>query len=486
MKRITPLIGDGLRRAVALQAVATILTAVQTTPAAESVRRPPNILFILADDLGYGDLGCYGQEKIKTPNLDRLAAAGMRFTDCYAGSTVCAPSRCALMTGLHTGHCRVRGNGGGGGPRSNVALRPEDRTVAEVLKSAGYATGLVGKWGLGEEGSTGVPTKKGFDSFYGYLNQHHAHNYYPPFLLRGEARVSIPENVQRADVENVAKKSVVYSPDLLLAEALAFLEQNKAKPFFLEFATIVPHANNEKTRYDNNGNEVPSDAPYTSEPWPQQEKNKAAMITRLDRDIGTVLDKLRSLGLENETIVFFTSDNGPHREGGNDPDFFRSSGPLRGIKRAMYDGGIRVPMIVRWPGRVKAGAVSDVPWAFWDVLPTLAQLAGAKAPDGLDGISMVPTLLGRGAQPPRPYFYWEFHEGGSKQAVRFGDWKAVRLKLGGPVELYDLKTDVGERNNLAVTHRDLVAKAEELFTQARTEHPVWPLRDGPSRPNAKQ
>jgi arylsulfatase A-like enzyme len=473
--------GMTLRRWVGLLAVATILTVLQSIRAAETVRRPPNIVFILADDLGYGDLGCYGQTQIKTPNLDRLATEGMRFTQCYAGSTVCAPSRCALMTGLHTGHCRVRGNGGGRGPRDNIALRPEDRTVAEVLKAAGYATALVGKWGLGEEGTAGVPTKKGFDLFFGYLNQHHAHNYYPDFVLRNETRVALAENVQKKGVEGVAEKPVVYTPDLMLQEALAFIDQNKARPFFLEFATTVPHANNEKTRQDKNGNEVPSDAPYSNESWPQPEKNKAAMITRLDRDVGTLLDKLKALSLEGETVVFLTSDNGPHKEGGNDPAFFRSSGPLRGIKRDLYEGGIRVPMIVRWPSRTKAGATSDVVWAFWDVLPTAAQLAGAKPPEGIDGISVVPTLLGRGTQLTHPYLYWEFHEGGSKQAVRFGDWKAVRLKPDGPVELYDLKTDLGERHDVAAGQAELVAKAEELFKQARTEHPNWPLQSGPVR-----
>src|SRR5438067_10592320 len=271
---------------------ALIVAALGCASRLNGAERPPSIVLILADDLGYGDLGCYGQTKIKTPNLDKLAADGIRFTACYAGSTVCAPSRCALMTGLHTGHCHVRGN-------ARVPLRPEDVTVAELLKKAGYATGLVGKWGLGEPGSTGIPTKKGFDSFFGYLNQAHAHNYYPDFLWRNEQKVPLT-NVQAG---GVASKRVVYSPDLILDEGLKFVEQHKGGPFFLYFATTVPHANNEKTRADGNGNEVPADEPYSREDWPQPEKNKAAMITRLDADVGKLLAKLKDLGLGRDTLA---------------------------------------------------------------------------------------------------------------------------------------------------------------------------------------
>src|SRR5262245_38015290 len=323
-----------------------ILALVANSSAGAEPVRHPNIVLILADDLGYGDLGCYGQTKIKTPNLDRLAAEGVRFTQAYAGSTVCAPSRCALMTGLHTGHCRTRGNGGD--PKGNIALRPDDVCVAELLKKGGYATALVGKWGLGEEGSTGGPTKKGFDHFFGFLNQTHAHNYYPAFLWRGEQKESLPN--PQSKVENVAEKFVAYAPDLFLADAVKFVEANKAKPFFLYFATTAPHANNEKTRATGEGNEVPSDEPYSREAWPQAEKNKAAMITRLDADIGKLLAKLKEQGLEQNTVVIFSSDNGPHQEGGNKVEFFASAGPLRGFKRSMTDGGIRVPTIIRWPG----------------------------------------------------------------------------------------------------------------------------------------
>jgi arylsulfatase A-like enzyme len=436
------------------------------TPAAEPAAKP-NVVFILADDLGYGDLGCYGQKKIKTPNLDTLAAEGMRFTQCYAGCTVCAPSRCCLMTGLHTGHATVRGN-------KTVPLRPEDKTVAEVLKGAGYATALVGKWGLGEAGSTGVPTRKGFDQFFGYLNQVHAHNYYPDYLWRNEEKVPLEGNV----VENgVAVKRAQYSPDLFTEEALKFVEKERDRPFFLYLAYTIPHANNEA---DGKGMEVPSDEPYSDEDWPQQEKNFAAMVTRLDRDVGRLMKRLKELGLDEKTVVFFSSDNGPHAEGGQDPKFFHSGGPLRGIKRDLTEGGIREPMIVRWPGRVKAGAVSDQVWAFWDFLPTAAELAGAEAPKGLDGLSVVPTLLGEKAagrpQPQHEFLYWEFHERGFEQAVRMGDWKYIRRPAAkdSPPVLYDLKDDLGETTDGADKHPDVTAKIESYLKGARTPSPDWP------------
>jgi arylsulfatase A-like enzyme len=443
----------------------------------------PNIVFILADDLGWGDLGCYGQTKIKTPNLDRLAKEGMRFTQAYAGSTVCAPSRCALMTGLHTGHCRTRGNGGGGSPRANVPLAPDDVCVAELLKKAGYATALVGKWGLGEDGSTGVPTKKGFDHFFGYLNQHHAHNYYPDFLWRNDKRV--PVDNPQSKTENVAAKAQVYAPDLFLADAVKFIEGHKGKPFFLYFATTSPHANNEKTKATGEGNEVPSDEPYTKESWPQPEKNKAAMITRLDADVGKLLAALKEHGLEKDTVVIFSSDNGPHQEGGNKVEFFASAGPYRGFKRSMTDGGIRVPAIVRWPGRVKPGTVSDHVWAFWDFLPTACELAGIETPKGLDGISFAPTLTGRGEQKTHEFLYWEFHEGGTKQAVRHGNWKAIRPAPGRPLELYDVAIDPGEKRNVATDQPAVVAKIEAYLKTARTESKEFPIREPKKEPKKK-
>ncbi len=452
-----------------------LLLALALPPHAQAADAPrrPNIVLILADDLGYGDLGCYGQQKIKTHHLDQLARDGVRFTQAYAGSTVCAPSRCALMTGLHTGHCRTRGNGGA--PGGNVPLAPGDVCVAELLKAAGYATALVGKWGLGEEGSTGVPTKKGFGHFFGYLNQHHAHNYYPDFLWRGEKKEPVAN--PQSKVDNVAEKPNVYAPDLFLADALRFVDEHKAGPFFLYFAATAPHANNEKTRATGEGNEVPSDAPYTTEPWPQAEKNKAAMITRLDADVGRLLAKLKELGLERDTVVVFSSDNGPHQEGGNKVEFFASAGPHRGFKRGMTDGGIRVPAVVRWPAAVKPGTVSDQVWAFWDFLPTACELAGAEAPKGLDGVSVVPTLTGKGEQKRHEFLYWEFHEGGTKQAVRHGDWKAIRGAPGAPLELYDVVKDPGEKADVAKDHPAVVGAVEAYLKTARTDSKEFPVRE---------
>jgi arylsulfatase A-like enzyme len=447
---------------------AILCVAIPVHLSAAEPTKKPNIVFILADDLGYGDIGSYGQTKIQTPNLDQLAKDGMRFTQSYAGSTVCAPSRCALMTGLHTGHCKVRGNGGS--PNGNVPLGKGDITVAELLKKQGYVTALVGKWGLGEQGSGGVPTKKGFDFFYGYLNQTRAHNYYPPFLFRGETREPIPENIQREKVPGVAEKSAVYSPDLLLKESLGFIEANKAKPFFLYFSTIVPHANNEKAK-----NEVPTDAPYTSEKWPQPEKDKAAMITRLDADVGKLLAKVKDLGLAENTLVIFTSDNGPHKEGGNDPAFFASSGPFQGIKRSLTEGGIRVPFIARWPGVVKPNTTSDHVTALWDFLPTVAEIIGVETPAKLDGLSILPTLTNQGDQKKHEHLYWEFHENGFKQAVRIGDWKAIRLGPYLPVRVFDLANDPGEKTDLADKQPAIVAKASDLFKTARTDSPEFPV-----------
>jgi arylsulfatase A-like enzyme len=464
----------GARLGAALPAlmlsVGVAVSSVLYCPAASGAEKAqlPNIIFILADDLGYGDLGCYGQKQIQTPNLDQMAREGMRFTQCYAGSTVCAPSRCCLMTGYHTGHALVRGN-------ARVPLRAEDVTVATVLKSAGYATGLVGKWGLGEADSSGIPNKQGFDYFFGYLNQVHAHNYYPDFLWKNQEKFPLEGNVVQ---KGVAVKRAQYSHDLFTREALGFIERQKEKPFFLYLAYTIPHANNEAGK---EGMEVPSDAPYSDRPWPQPQKNHAAMITRLDHDIGRLFKKLKEQGLDENTIVFFSSDNGPHKEGGADPKFFSSSGPLRGFKRDLTEGGIRVPLLVRWPGKIKAGAVSDQVAAFWDVLPTLAELGRAKAPAGLDGISLVPALLGH-KQKQHDFLYWEFHERGFQQAVRMGDWKAIRLKVGEPLELYDLKSDIGEKTNVAAKHPEVVARIEAYLRTARTESKDWPIRPAKKPP----
>jgi arylsulfatase A-like enzyme len=442
------------------------LSALEPKTGREAKSTRPNIIFILADDLGYGDLGCYGQKRIHTPNLDRLAAEGMRFTQFYAGSTVCAPSRCVLMTGLHTGHCFIRGNG-----KDN--LRPEDVTVAKVLKDAGYTTGLVGKWGLGHEGSTGVPTRQGFGSFFGYLDQHHAHNYYPHFLVRNEQRVPLKNIVPNPGQfgQGVASQKVEYSHDLMTEEALAFLDRNRDRPFFLYLAWTVPHANNEA---GNKGMEVPDYGSYKDKDWPEPQKAHAAMITRLDADVGKLLARLKEHGLDDRTLIFFSSDNGPHREGGNDADFNDSNGPLRGIKRDLYEGGIRVPLLARWPGKVPAGTTSTFVGAFWDVLPTLSELAGTKAPAGLDGISFVPTLLGQDdQQKPHDHLFWAFYERGGARAVRMGKWKAVQQPLDKPVQLFDLETDLGEQKDVADRHPDLVAKLKTAMEASYTPSARW-------------
>jgi len=443
---------------------------------AGTVENPPNIIFILADDLGYGDLGCYGQQTIQTPNIDKLAAEGMRFTDHYAGSTVCAPSRCCLMTGFHTGHALIRGN-------ARVPLRPSDVTVAELLKIAGYSTGIIGKWGLGEPESTGIPNRQGFDYWFGYLNQRHAHNYYPEYLWLNETKFELRNEVNHViggrdrTPGGVATKREVYSHDLFAEQALSFVEKNKGNPFFLYLALTIPHANNEA---GNKGMEVPSLEPYEDMDWPEPQKGHAAMITRMDGDVGRLMAKLKELGLDENTLVMFTSDNGPHKEGGADPEFFNSSGPLQAYKRALYEGGIRVPMIARWPGRIEAGSVTDHVSAFWDFLPTCCELVGLEFPEGIDGISMAPTLLGRpGEQRGHEYLYWEFHEQGKRQAVRMGDFKGIRQNVAknpdGPIELYNLKNDIGEQRNIAARHSGVVARIEEYMKAARTPSENWPL-----------
>ncbi|UCH36678.1 MAG: arylsulfatase [Armatimonadota bacterium] len=443
----------------ALGMVAAERGAVGALQRSRVVARKPNIIFILADDLGYGNLGCYGQKLVKTPELDRMAAEGIRFTQHYAGSTVCAPARCALMTGLHTGHARVRGN-------ARVPLLPEDVTVAEVLKSAGYATGIVGKWGLGEPDTTGVPNRQGFDYWFGYLNQGHAHNYYPDYLWRNEERVEIPGNADG--------KQGVYSHDLFTDEALDFVTRSKDNPFFLYLAYTIPHANNELSRETGDGMEVPDYGPYAGESWPQVEKGFAAMVTRMDRDVGRLVSLLQEHGIDEDTVILFTSDNGPHREGGHNPEFFNDSGPLRGMKRDLYEGGIRVPMIARWPGKIRPGTVSDQVWAFWDFLPTAAEIAGAEPPAGIDGISMLPALLGK-SQKNAEHLYWEFFEGGFQQAVRVGDWKAVRRPPYAGIELYDLANDLREEHNVAMEHPEVVARIAGIMEQARTDSPDFPV-----------
>ena len=427
--------------------------------------RKPNIVFIMSDDLGYAELGCYGQEILKTPHIDRLAEQGLRFTDCYAGSTVCAPSRCVLMTGLHTGHCLIRGN-------ARVPLRPEDITVAEALHKAGYVTGMFGKWGLGEPATSGIPNAQGFDEWFGYLNQGHAHNYYPEFLWKNQEKYPLPNQASGG----VATKAVTYSNDVILRECLDFLDRRRDDPFFLYVPFTLPHVNNERTRATGDGMEVPGYGRYADKDWPTPEKGRAQMITMLDDSVGRILAKLDELGLADDTIVFFTNDNGAQQEGGSSVRFFESNGPLRGIKRDLYEGGIRVPMIVRWPGKTPTDAVSAHAWGFWDFLPTAADIAGVASPKGLDGVSVLPTLLGK-KQKPEEFMYWEFHERGTSQAVRMGKWKAIRKgSPEAPIELYDLSNDIGETRNVAKRHPEIVVEIAKYLATARTESEHWPLR----------
>lgn len=407
----------------------------------------PNVIFILADDLGYGDLGCFGQKLIQTPNLDRLAAEGMRFTQSYAGSTVCAPSRCALLTGLHTGHCFVRGNKEIP-PEGQQPMPADTFTVAQLMKQAGYTTALIGKWGLGKPDSESVPNKMGFDYFYGYNCQMKAHEYYPEYLWRNTEKVMLNGNA--------------YSHDLMATEALDFVKRNRQQPFFLYLAFTIPHTKLQ----------VPDLGPYEKETWAPNLKKLAAMITRLDRDVGRLMALLKELKLDERTLVFFASDNGAAY---ND-SLFHHSGPLRGYKRDMYEGGLRSPSLARWPGVIKAGVVSEQVWTFWDFLPTMAALTGTPAPAGLDGISVLPTLL-EGKALEHPPLYFEFHERGFTQAARMGDWKAVRLGTRQPLELYDLKADLGEQHDVAAEHPDVVKRFEAYLKSARTESPIWPITE---------
>ena len=451
---------------------------------------PPNIIFIMADDLGYGDLGCYGQQLVQTPRLDQMAAEGLRFTNFYAGNTVCAPSRSVLMTGQHMGHTFVRGNAGGANVASQT-LRDEDVTVAEVLKQAGYTTALCGKWGLGDEapgGASGLPNRQGFDFFYGYLNQVHAHNYYPEFLWRNEVKEplrNVVKSVQRrygGFAGGWATKKIDYSHDLVTAEALNFIRQQSnhgAQPFFLYLALTIPHANNEATGGTGDGQEVPDYGIYADQPWRQQDKGQAAMITRMDADVGRLLDLLNELGIADNTLVMFTSDNGPHSEGGYRTAHFDPNGPLRGMKRDLYEGGIRVPMIARWPGTVPAGRTTDHIGYFGDLMATAAELASTTTPQNLDSISFLPTLLGHAdEQRQHPYLYWEFYEQGGKQAVRAGRWKAIRKPWNaqGVTELYDLETDIGETRNLAAEHPEELRRLEAWLQEAHVDNPNWQVR----------
>jgi arylsulfatase A-like enzyme len=465
----------------------TIFTPSCQSEATEEPNEPPNIIYILADDLGYGDLGCYGQQIIRTPNIDKLAKEGMLFTDHYAGSSVCAPSRAALMLGQHSGHNIVRGNYETGpyGFGACLEIRDEDVTIAEVLKPKGYTNGIIGKWGMGVDGTTGEPNKQGFDYSYGFLNQGHAHFQFPSFLFKNGKRIEIPEN------KNLANER--FSNDIFTEEALGFIDSNQAKPFFLYLAYTTPHAEMllpEEAIFDSYRGKV-KEKPFVSAITDTTDNNKgayrsqqypatayAAQITHLDSCVGELVKKINALSLEKNTIVMFSSDNGPHAEGGAHPAYFDSSGPLRGQKRDLYEGGIRVPFIVKWPGTISKNVVSNHPSAFWDILPTISDIISVNLePKATDGISILPTLLQKETQPKHDYLYWEFHENPTtNQAIRKENWKAVRMNPDGPIELYNLALDVGEKINVADKHPEVVTEMKGLFASARTPNPIWKIR----------
>lgn len=455
-------------------------------PLALHAQKRPNIVFILADDLGYGDLGVYGQQYIRTPNLDRLSAEGMRFSQFYAGTTVCAPSRSVLLTGQHTGHTYIRGNKEIM-PEGQEPLADSVQTFAQLLQQVGYVTAAFGKWGLGMVGTSGDPNRKGFDEFFGYNCQRQSHRYYPTHLWHNSERVVLEGN-------DLLRK-VHYAPAIIQEKTLAFIESHGDEPFFLFIPTVLPHAELQGPddeyykQYEHafdetphRGNDYGPEATvggYASVAKPRA--TFAAMVSRLDAYVGQVLDKLDELGLADNTIVIFSSDNGAHQEGGADPGFFNSTGGLRGVKRDLYEGGIRTPFIVRWPNQIAAGSVSDHIGAFWDIMPTLADLTGAPQPHYTDGISFLPTLLGRADQQQHAYLYWEFHEGGGKQAIRMGKWKGIRLNAkdnredGAPLALYDLQADPAETTDVATEHPEIVGQLVQMMEEAHKESPVFPF-----------
>lgn len=465
-----------------------LILSAACSPATKNVEQTsvkPNIIYILADDLGYGDLSSYGQTLFETPNIDQLATQGMRFTQHYAGTTVCAPSRSSLMTGLHTGHTYIRGNRSHP-PEGQWPIPDSVYTVAEMLKEAGYATGAFGKWGLGSPGSEGDPNNQGFDEFFGYNCQSLAHNYYPYHLWHNQEKIILEENQGTA--------TGVYAPDMIHQKALEFIEKNKDQTFFLYYPSVIPHAElvaPEKYMEKYRGKYLPEKIyegvddgeKFRKGPYGSQEESHAAfvaMINILDDQIGDILNKVRELGLEENTIVLFSSDNGPHLEGGADPDYFNSNGPLKGYKRDLYEGGIRVPFIVSWPGKIMPKTQSEHISAFWDILPTFAEIAGKNPPANIDGISFLPALLGQ-KQPEHEYLYWEFHERGGRQAVRQGNWKLVRYDVltdsERPAELYDLSTDPGEEHDLASINPDKVQAMEQLMNKSRVPSEIFKFGD---------
>ncbi|MBX3178678.1 MAG: arylsulfatase [Candidatus Hydrogenedentes bacterium] len=453
-----------------------------------AAERPPNIVYILADDLGYAELGCYGQKHIKTPHIDRLAAEGMRFTQHYTAQAVCAPARSGLMTGLHMGHAPIRNNASNRervkDPENwqwlgQVPIPDDTLTIAEVLQARGYATAAYGKWGLGYEGSSGDPLKQGFDDFGGFLCQEHAHNHYPRFLWKGGRQIAMPGNDRTLHGES-------YSQDYFVQWGKDFIRENRERPFFLYLPFAIPHLSiqapdSSVAEYRGALPEAPYEHRDNYLEHPHPRAGYAAMITHMDRGIGELMALLRELGLDENTLVVFSSDNGPtfDRLGGSDSDYFESSGPFRGRKGSLLEGGIRVPFVARWPGKIAAGGASDHVSAMWDLFPTFAELAGAAYDVKVDGISMVPALLGTGDQPAHDYLYWEFVAYGGQQALREGDWKALRLDIrkNGKLEteLYNLAEDPGETRNRAAEHPDIVARLEGLMREARTPSELFPF-----------
>ena len=438
-----------------------------------AISKKPNIIYILADDMGYGDLGCYGQTIIETPNLDIMATEGVRFTNHYTGSTVCAPSRCALMTGKHTGHSFVRGNREMK-PEGQMPMPSDTRTLAHSLQNAGYTTACIGKWGLGYPGSVSEPLKMGFDYFFGYNCQMKAHHYFPEYLWENDKKVFYPEN------KNGNQK--MYSHDECTDKGINFIQENKDKPFFLYLAYAIPHAElvipeNYLEKYKGKFHEKPyPGAHYGKQDYPRAAY--AAMVSHLDSDIGKLNQLLKELDLDDNTIVMFASDNGPHVEGGNDPKFFNSSGGLRGVKRALYEGGIRTPFIVKWPNVVDSARVSNHTSAFWDIFPTLCDITGADYPENLDGISFFPELMQK-KQTTHDHLYWEFHGAtGDKQAIRKGNWKAVRVKIKSenePIQLFNLESDPYEKNDVGGEYPDVVKEMKDLFEKEHEKSKVFPF-----------
>jgi len=441
---------------------------------------PPNIIFIMADDLGYNELGCFGQEIIRTPFIDQLADEGVRFTRFYSGSPVCAPSRCVLMTGQHTGHSYVRNNfevKGGDGFWGQKPIADSLITIAEVLKEKGYATGAMGKWGIGKVGSDGDPNNQGFDLFFGFNCQRHAHNHYPRYLIRNQDTVWLEGNNR----ELYGKQ---YSQDLFIDEAKQFISENRAKPFFLYLPFIIPHLSIQVPEVTlNEYKEIIQEEEYVHRGYlqhPYPRAGYAAMITHMDKGIGEILTLLTELGIDENTLVIFTSDNGPtyNRLGGSDSDYFNSAGPFKGLKGSVYEGGIRVPLVARWPKKIQPGTISDHISALQDILPTLAEIAGMDSPVNIDGISFAPTLYGNTDQEDHQFLYMEFPSYGGQQMVRMGKWKGIRQNIFSDslqIELYDLEIDISEQNDVSGDYPGIVKKIEEIMITARTPSAEFPF-----------